>query len=627
MEESISTPNQWQIKDIGQAFSQDGVGQYFIQLPKFQRSLVWSEDQRRMLVDSLYRGFPIGAVLGYQTNAKKGNRNVIQIVDGLQRTTSISEYLKQPLYFAPVDRVFSNEITKAVVRAAGLEPGSDSESRVHSAFETWMRNVKQARMGAEFTARKLEASVAKSLDVAEELFWPLDDLISNELGQVIDRVKNVESISVPVVLYSGDEGNIPTIFERINNQGTQLSKYEVLASTWVTAQTRITNKKIRDRVMGRYQSLIERGYEIEGLKSGVNINPEEYNLYEYLFGFGRLLAEEYPILFGDPGEADDNVPVAFVLVTTALGLNLNKMSKLAAVLKARMPGSDSVLDLSDLEAAIIKSVKVIHDALAPFLSLKLHKKDGGFIIAHSQNQILSLISAYLANKFDPLTWASRTSPVADKIAKNAAGHYLLDMVVRRWRGSGDSRLLEMTWQDVENLSPATYYSQAIQRDSLVDALISWHEDSLSKKQKERPNVPAVSQAVLQFLYSKLVPVYHDRATDFELEHIYPVAVIADRINVIHDDEGWPISALGNLMLLPKELNRIKGKNTLGDYIPNLNTDEALSKTELEDVAKYLITPTYEEITEASLVNRDFYIEFCMNRMKAISVQIADNLGL
>lgn len=626
MESSVSKPDQWSVKEIGQAFDEKGVGANYVEIPRFQRSLVWSEDQRRMLVDSLYRGFPIGAILGYQTGDKKGPRNVIQIVDGLQRSSAISEYLKQPLYFAPVDRIFSTEFITQISKTIGLGTDSDSESRIFMALEIWMREVKIAKLGASFNATSLIASLSKTLEVEKENFAALEAATSEELGSVIERVKDVESVSIPVVLYSGDVGNIATIFERVNNQGTQLSKYEILASSWVTSQTRITNKRIREAILARYQVLKDRGYHIDGLPEGAALKTDEYNLYEYLFGLGKVLSDDYPSLFGDSGDSDESTPTGFVLVTTLMGLRLSKMKDLVTVIRRSAADPNAPIDLAALESAIFASVKAISGALTPLLTLKMHKKEQGTLIAHSQNQVISLISAHLVNHFDTDSWSAKPGNAGSSIVKAAASHYLLDIVARRWRGSGDSRLYEMTWQE-DSAKPSSYYTKPVDRLVLTDALKQWHDEQLTKKQKERANVSLAAQAVLMFLYASLVAVFDNKAVDFELEHIYPVAMISERIEKLKDEEGWPISALGNLTLLPKDLNRIKGKHALGDYLPGLEASGDITATELEKIQKYLLWPDYAEVTQASLADRDFYIEFCRTRMGIISQSIADNLGL
>jgi len=629
METSVSKPEQWNIKDVGQAFDEKGVGLTYITIPRFQRSLVWSESQRRMLVDSLYRGYPIGAILGYQTGKKNGTRNVIQIVDGLQRTTAINEYLKQPLFYAPVDRVFGESFVEAIVKQLGLEETSDSNSNVFSALETWMKEVKIPKMGAAFSHNSLINSLAAKFSVEKEVFDPLIDLVNDELGEVQTRVQAVETVAIPVVLYSGNVSHIPTIFERINNQGTKLSKYEILASSWVTSQTKIANPDIRKAISGKYDVLIKRGFEIDGLPENGNIDIDKFNLYEYLFGLGKVLEDDNGMLFGNGGDPDESTPTAFVLVTTAHGLRNSKMSDLESVIRSRQ-GNDAPLDLSALESALLKSRDAIAKALAPYLSIKLHKKEDTEFVAHSQNQILSIIAAYLVNAFDVNTWVPR-SPAdmvkANAIAKNAPAHYLFDMLSKRWRGSGDSRLFEMVWSgDEKDLSPSDYYSKPLNADSIKSALLEWHEDQLTKKQKERQNVTGTAQTVLMFLYSGLVPVQANKQDTYELEHLYPVSVLAERIQALKDD-GWPISALGNLTLLPKDINRIKGANMLGDFLPKLISDSEISAADVEKIQTYLLKPDWTEICAANLSGKDEYVSFCKMRLNSIADVVCANLKL
>jgi hypothetical protein len=630
METSISKPEQWNVKDFRAAFDENGIGLHYITIPRFQRSLVWSEEQRRKLIDSLYRGYPIGAILGYQTGKKEGTRNVIQIVDGLQRTTAINEYLKAPLYFAPVDRVFSEHFVSEIVRSLGLQLGSDSNAMIYGALESWMKEVKVPKMGAAFSLNSLISHLATKFVVEKSSFNEFVDLINNELGEVQDRVRAVETVAIPIVLYSGDVSHIPEIFERINNQGTKLSKYEILASSWVSSQTKISNPKIREAIADKYNVLIKRGFEIDGLPEGGTIDIDKFNLYEYLFGLGKALEDDHGKLFGNSGDPDESTPTAFVLLTTAFGLRNNKMNDLYSVIRNLQPGA-LPLDFSGLESALFKSRDEIWKALAPYLSLKMHKRDSTDFVGHSQNQILSLIGAYLVNAFDLVTWKPRPDSemsVANAILKNAASHYLFDMLSKRWRGSGDSRLFEMVWSGSDSsLTPSSYYSQPIQAEAIKAALRDWHEDQLAKRQKERPNVTATAQTVLLFLYAGLVVFLDDKQDQYELEHLFPVAVLSKRILETPNDEGWPISALGNLTLLPKDINRIKGKHMLGDFLPTLIDQSEISQGDLEKIQRYLITPDWQQITMANLKGKEDYLQFCRLRLDSIAEEVCKNLKL
>ena len=67
-------------------------------LPEFQRGYVWNRDQVRGLMRSLYRGYPVGGLLTWETHADgslvRGEATVtpalrVLILDGQQRITSL----------------------------------------------------------------------------------------------------------------------------------------------------------------------------------------------------------------------------------------------------------------------------------------------------------------------------------------------------------------------------------------------------------------------------------------------------------------------------------------------------------------------------------------------------------
>ena len=69
-------------------------------LPDIQRPFVWPQSKVRDLLDSMYKGFPVGQVMFWQTGAEPGikqiglgNKSITVpyhlIVDGQQRLTSL----------------------------------------------------------------------------------------------------------------------------------------------------------------------------------------------------------------------------------------------------------------------------------------------------------------------------------------------------------------------------------------------------------------------------------------------------------------------------------------------------------------------------------------------------------
>lgn len=70
-----------------------------VALPDIQRPFVWSSSKVRDLFDSMYRGYPIGTLMLWETGAEVGTRRIgvgdpdrapqLLIVDGQQRLTSL----------------------------------------------------------------------------------------------------------------------------------------------------------------------------------------------------------------------------------------------------------------------------------------------------------------------------------------------------------------------------------------------------------------------------------------------------------------------------------------------------------------------------------------------------------
>ena len=113
--------------DINTILSQIDLGSYA--MPVFQRGYVWNRDQVRKLMNSLYRGYPIGQLLVWNTatdaDISRGDGpltpgNVNLILDGQQRITTLygvirgvppkffdgSAYSFTNLYFNVEDEVF-----------------------------------------------------------------------------------------------------------------------------------------------------------------------------------------------------------------------------------------------------------------------------------------------------------------------------------------------------------------------------------------------------------------------------------------------------------------------------------------------------------------------------------------
>lgn len=130
----------------------------------------------------------------------------------------------------------------------------------------------------------------------------------------------IASTVIPVIVYHGEEENLPEIFDRINSQGTPLDQYEVYAAAWpVNKRFKVSNTAIVECAIKKYDAFVEDGFVIHGYDREKMRSSKEVNAFEYLFGLSKFLVSKYDILGFQKGLADDTVnPLGFELVNACL---------------------------------------------------------------------------------------------------------------------------------------------------------------------------------------------------------------------------------------------------------------------------------------------------------------------
>lgn len=196
-----------------------------IALPDIQRPFVWSNSKVRDLFDSMYKGFPVGYILLWSTDADTDSRKIgldnkqttpsLLIVDGQQRLTSLfavinakaivskdySERLIR-IAFRPRDMLF--EVTDAAIEK-DPEFIADISLVFAGGFHTFTN---------EFL-NKLEAYRNVELSNEEK-----DRLVEN-----IDRLKDLQNYPFQAIELERtvDEEHVADVFVRINSKGILLN--------------------------------------------------------------------------------------------------------------------------------------------------------------------------------------------------------------------------------------------------------------------------------------------------------------------------------------------------------------------------------------------------------------------
>ena len=202
----------------------DNIDSGAVALPEFQRGYVWNRSQVRGLMDSLYRGHPIGSLLTWQTRTEsavtRGDQNlqpgtVQLLLDGQQRITSLYAIIRgqPPKFFDGNAQAFYD-----------LRFHLDDET-----FEYWqpvkMRDdtcwidvTELMRTGAGAMIGSIFAEAGTDPDKLDRARLWLERL--NRIDQIKDRELHIE-------LVTGADKTVDVvveIFNRVNSGGTKLSK-------------------------------------------------------------------------------------------------------------------------------------------------------------------------------------------------------------------------------------------------------------------------------------------------------------------------------------------------------------------------------------------------------------------
>lgn len=210
----------------------DSVESGVIQLPDLQRPFVWPKTKVRDLLDSMYRGYPVGELMFWnvaadaETRAIAGETSKIashQIVDGQQRLTSLYAVLK------------GRTVRDAEYRQKSI---TISFQPFTHKFEVWTPAFARSPMWIEdvseffrspISVRK--AFVKRYSEANGEL--PEDD--ENVLEETLSKLDGLKHYVFKVVEILGDtdKKTVADVFVRINSEGVSLKAYDFIL-TWLS---------------------------------------------------------------------------------------------------------------------------------------------------------------------------------------------------------------------------------------------------------------------------------------------------------------------------------------------------------------------------------------------------------
>ncbi|MBQ6262301.1 MAG: DUF262 domain-containing protein [Clostridia bacterium] len=628
--------NTWKLESFKPAQIKQNMDTGVFKVPRYQRGIVWSETQKADLIDTIKKGLPFGSLLLYKEPSGK-----YQIIDGLQRVTTVFGFVENPAQFFNDDDI-DNTVIPEIVRKINVA-GSQTiiAEKVNSSLIDWVKHCHtlDAVIGMQFY--EFGEIIAKEFPTCLGKEGEIGRLIQPMLKAFQQTCYTINDINIPAIVIEGDPDLLPVLFERINSKGTQLSKYQIYAASWNTDEYCISDNLVKIVIANRdrYDSMLGGMTNIDDYDSVAFLNEKVLNTYEIAFGFGKMLCDSYPHLFGTAKEQTQVDSVGFTLINICLGLKNKDAHKMSSKLKELIGNSNINIFLTK----IIECVKFVDGRIGKYNTFKSNSRpDSGKNPLHTEFQICSLIASVFLMKYADITLDSKENIVEYKIhldyinndkwsksteaafKKNAPKIYIMEILQRRWSGTGDKKMDQV-------LITPNYYTRDVTRFEFSNNLDNWFAN-LNNERSEIGKVAAAKEPellmlALVYLMNNFSALNHLDDSKFDIEHLATKQLMKEKlISKYNGDLRLPISSFGNLCLLPEYDNRSKGKKTIyqdAEYLKK--TKKTISY--IEDNYSFTKKEDLDWLSDKQLSADEFkeaYFNFIQNRFDYMKNIILDH---
>ena len=236
-----------------------------IKLPEMQRQYIWQKTRVRDLLDSLYRGYPSGTILTWETDENVATRefavnhgtsdNFQLLLDGQQRLTSLSAILRGEQVHVrdrkqPIDILFNLEHPENL--AERTEDDTDADPDVSTADASEDEILKGfGRMAFVVHTNKLASlphwiSVTKIFKESSDAPFlkeagvtEMEDPLYDKYTTRLKRLRDIKNYTYQVHTLGQDKSyeEVTEIFVRVNSLGAKLRSSD-LALAQITAKWR-----------------------------------------------------------------------------------------------------------------------------------------------------------------------------------------------------------------------------------------------------------------------------------------------------------------------------------------------------------------------------------------------------
>lgn len=238
-----------------------------VDIPEFQREFVWAPDQVKLLAESLFRHYPVGSFLlwdsrGYEeAKTAQGAHASLWIVDGQQRTTAICLLLGEKPYWWPDFKKWNDALQRYDVMV-NLMP-ENGDARLEFALPNPIRrqDPRWVSIRRVVSVKAVEELTPLAQEIVQRNVGDSPGAMS-QFGKVHARLHALWQIrerDIPIIKIDHEVEDVAEIFARLNQAGTRVKEADV-----ILALAAVRNPGwVREDYLPFRDHLEERGWDLD----------------------------------------------------------------------------------------------------------------------------------------------------------------------------------------------------------------------------------------------------------------------------------------------------------------------------------------------------------------------------
>jgi hypothetical protein len=307
-----------------------------VDIPEFQREFVWDPEQVKKLAESLYRDYPVGSFLLWDSSeyreakTAEGTQASLWIVDGQQRTTALCLLLGQKPYWWNDAEEWNKALERYDVMV-NLLPDKDDDplefglpDPIRRRDPRWIgiRRVLGMERVEDWTpvAQEIVRSVSDDPAQMMELF--------GKVHARLQRLWQIRERDIPIIKISHEVEDVAEIFARLNQEGTRVKEADV-----ILALAAVRNPGwVRDKYLPFRNELEDDGWDLD---AGIFVRTMTG------IGQGRARLIEVPKDFWNP----ENLSTVWKAAEETIGEVLKRLAEYGIMSADLLPSTNSLIPL------------------------------------------------------------------------------------------------------------------------------------------------------------------------------------------------------------------------------------------------------------------------------------------